>query len=335
MEVLENASLTHCNTLRLESRARCLVAVDSPDTLREVLALARRRALALRVLGGGSNVVLREHIDALVLLMRLQGQELLQSSDQRVVVRVAAGVPWHAFVLDCHRRGWYGLENLALIPGTVGAAPLQNIGAYGVEIGEFVREVAAFDRASGDAVTLDHAAGRFAYRHSIFKGELAEQLVIGSVTLDIPIARAPRSDYPVLREKLQAIESPAAGDVLRAVIAIRQARLPDPAVLPNAGSFFKNPVIDEQQFARLRVRAPGVVHWPYQGAVKLAAAWLVDQAGWKAHRSGDAGVHANQALVLVNHAHARASDMLALAARIQASVSERFGVELELEPAVY
>ena len=159
--------------------------------------------------------------------------------------------------------------------------------------------------------------------------------MIVSVTLDMPIARAPRSDWPVLREKLQAIESPAAVDVLRAVIAIRQARLPDPAVLPNAGSFFKNPVIDEQQFARLRVRAPGVVHWPYQGAVKLAAAWLVDQAGWKAHRSGDAGVHANQALVLVNHAHARASDMLALAARIQASVSERFGVELELEPAVY
>ena len=172
-------------------------------------------------------------------------------------------------------------------------------------------------------VTLDHAACGFAYRHSVFKGELAERLVIGAVTLDIPIARAPRIDYPALREELRALGSPTAADVLRAVIAIRRARLPDPALLPNAGSFFKNPVIDERQFESLYKQAPGVVHWPYQGAVKLAAAWLVDQAGWKGYRSGDAGVHAHQA------------DMLALAARIQMSVRERFGVGLEIEPAVY
>ncbi len=335
MDVLEHALLTHCNTLRLGARARCLVTVDSLDTLQEALALARTRELPLRVLGGGSNVVLREHIDAVVLMMRMQGQVVLQESSERVVMRVAAGMSWHAFVLECHRRGWFGLENLALIPGTVGAAPLQNIGAYGVEVGEFVREVAAFDRRSGDPVTLDHAACGFAYRHSVFKGELAERLVISTVTLDIPIARAPRIDYPALREELRALESPTAADVLRAVIAIRRARLPDPALLPNAGSFFKNPVIDERQFERLYARAPAVVHWPYQGAVKLAAAWLVDQAGWKGHRSGDAGVHAHQALVLVNHAHASASDILALAARIQTSVRERFGVELEIEPAVY
>ena len=335
MRIETDVALAHCNTLRLPARAEWFATVESGEEVREALDFARLRALALCVLGGGSNVVLRERIRGCVLRMQLQGEELLEATPGHVRVRVAAGVEWHAFVLACHRRGWHGLENLALIPGTVGAAPIQNIGAYGVEVQEFVEAVGAVDRASGETLRLSHADCRFAYRHSIFKGELAERVVITDVTLRLPRARSPRTDYPVLHAALQAVADPSPADVLEAVMRIRRERLPDPALLPNVGSFFKNPVIDRARFERLRAGHPGVAHWAAGDAVKLAAAWLVEQAGGKGMREGAARVHERQALVLVNEGGATAAQVLGLAARIATAVRERFGIDLEIEPAVY
>jgi UDP-N-acetylmuramate dehydrogenase len=335
MRIEADVPLAHCNTLRLPARAEWCATVASGDELREALDFARTRRLALCVLGGGSNVVLRERIGGCVLRMQLTGEELLEEAPGHVRVRVAAGVQWHGFVLACHRRGWHGLENLALIPGTVGAAPIQNIGAYGVEVQEFVEAVGAVDRASGEALRLTHADCRFAYRHSIFKSELAERIVITDLTLRLPRARAPRSDYPALRAALGAVADPSPADVLEAVMRIRRERLPDPAVLPNVGSFFKNPVIDRARFERLRAGHPGVVHWAAGDAVKLAAAWLVEQAGGKGMRQGAARVHERQALVLVNEGGATAAQVLGLASRIATAVRERFGIDLEIEPAVY
>jgi len=335
MRIEADVPLGHCNTLRLPARAEWCATVDSHDALGEALAFARARRLAIRVLGGGSNVVLRERIDGCVLRMRLAGQEVLEDTAEHVRVRVAAGVEWHGFVLDCHRRGWHGLENLALIPGTVGAAPIQNIGAYGVEAREFVETVDAVDRASGEALRLSRDDCRFGYRHSVFKDELAERVVITGVTLRLPRACRPRCDYPALRAALQAVADPSPGDVLEAVMRIRRERLPDPALLPNVGSFFKNPVVDRARFERLRAAHPGVVHWEAGDAVKLAAAWLVEQAGGKGLREGAVRVHERQALVLVNEGGATAAQVLRLAARIAAAVRARFGIDLEIEPAVY
>jgi len=335
MRIAQDVALDDSNTLRLPARAAWCVDVDSRELLGEALAFARERRLAAVVLGGGSNVVLGSRLAACVLRMRLVGEELLEDGAAGVRVRVAAGTAWHGFVLACHERGWYGLENLALIPGTVGAAPIQNIGAYGVEVGEFIEHVHALDRESGERLLLSNADCRFSYRHSVFKQELAERVVITDVTFRLPRSRAPITAYPALRAELDAAGESTAAQVLAAVMRIRRARLPDPAVLPNVGSFFKNPVVDRARFELLRERDPGVVHWAEGDAVKIAAAWLVEQAGCKGMREGAARVHERQALVLVNEGGASARQVLALAARIAAAVRERFGVALELEPVVY
>ena len=335
MRITADAPLVHCNTLRLPARAEWCASVGTPAELAEALAFARSRALPVCVLGGGSNVVLRERIPGCVLLMRMQGEDVLEHGGAVVRLRVAAGTCWHDFVLACHARGWYGLENLALIPGTVGAAPVQNIGAYGVELAAFVEEVGAVDRATGERCTFTRADCRFAYRHSIFKGELAERTVITDVTFRLPLDAAVQADYPALRAALDGAADPTPAEVLRAVLAIRRQRLPDPQRLPNVGSFFHNPVLERARFESLRTRHPDVVHWADGERVKLAAAWLVEQAGGKAMREGAARVHERQALVLVNDGDATATEVLELARRIAAAVAARFGVELRIEPAIY
>ena len=336
LALLEHAPLAAHNPLRLPTSARWYCEAADPGELAEALEFARSGALRMLVLGSGSNVVLQDSFDGLVVRIALRGQQVIENSPRRVVLRVAAGEEWHALVLACHARGWHGLENLALIPGTVGAAPIQNIGAYGVELARFVREVHAVERAGGREVVLARDECAFRYRDSVFKNALAERLVITAVTLELPRASRPCTDYAALAAELPDPAHASHGEVLAAVIGLRRRKLPDPAVLPNAGSFFKNPVLGRAEFAALQAREPRIVHWPQaDGSIKLAAAWLVDQAGWKGHREGDAGVHAQQALVLVNHGRAGARDVLELAARIVHSVQARFGVSLEMEPTVY
>ena len=272
-----------------------------------------------------------------MLALGAQRMAIIEDDGDRAIVRADAGVEWHALVLWALGHGLGGLENLALIPGTVGAAPIQNIGAYGVEVRECIHAVEAFERGSGQVRRLDAQACAFAYRDSLFKRE-PERFVVTAVEFGLSRTPRLRLDYAGISEELAAmgVDAPRASQVAEAVIRIRQRKLPDPAVIGNAGSFFKNPIVPQAQAAALLAGHPALPM--FRGSSddtrKLSAAWLIDQCGWKGHRDGDAGVAASHALVLVNHGHASGLQLLELARRIAASVHERFGVALEPEPRV-
>jgi UDP-N-acetylmuramate dehydrogenase len=291
------------------------------------------------VLGGGSNVVLTGDFAGLVLLVALRGRRIVREDADAVYVEAAAGEPWHDFVAWTLAQGLPGLENLALIPGTVGAAPIQNIGAYGLEMCERFASLRAVELASGKTVEFDAHACAFGYRDSFFKREGRDRFVITSVVFRLPKAWQPRAGYADLARELAANGyaanggQPDAQAIFDAVVAVRRAKLPDPLELGNAGSFFKNPVIDAAQFEALKSREPDVISYAQpDGSVKLAAGWLIDRCGWKGRALGAAGVHERQALVLVNRGGASGADVLALARAIQRDVQARFGVELEAEP---
>jgi len=318
------------NTLRLRSYAPAALRIDDPAQVPGLAPLARS-ADGLLTLGGGSNLVLPPLISATVACIGLRGIEASVNQDS-IVVEAAAGERWHDLVAWCVARGYGGLENLALIPGMVGAAPVQNIGAYGVEIGEFVEFVSAYDFHNNGWVRLSRAACGFGYRDSIFKREPGRWLITG-VRLVLPTRWRPRLAYPDLQqcESLQANATPQA--VFEAVTGIRRRKLPDPARLPNAGSFFKNPVLIAAQHLALVREHPAVPSWPQaDGSVKIAAAWLIDQCGWKGRRLGPVGMHERHALVLVNHGGAAADDVHRLTRAVQEDVLQRFGVALEREP---
>lgn len=338
MQIRHAESLRTRNTLRLESRASSLVEVSSEAQLGAALDWARAEGLPVLALGSGSNVVLAGDIDALVLCQRSSGIEVLSETEDSALLRVAAGHDWHALVEQSLARAYYGLENLALIPGTVGAAPIQNIGAYGVELERFVEAVHAFDSSSGKALTLSREDCAFAYRDSIFKRELRDRLVISAV--DLRLSRQPVAEvtYPALRSELEqaGIGQPTPEDVFRAVVNVRSRRLPDPAREPNVGSFFKNPVVDAGIAAALQAQYPEIPLYPQAGERrKIPAAWLIERAGWKGRRRGGVGVHPGHALVLVNYASDSGEELLALAEAISAAVSSQFGIVLEAEPRIY
>jgi UDP-N-acetylmuramate dehydrogenase len=332
-----DANLRDLNTLHLPARAARLQPVDDDDDLPALTASALAAGGPLRILGGGSNIVFGKDVDGTLLHMRTRGIHLLAQQGDQVIVAVAAGEHWHGWVAHALAKGWHGLENLALIPGTAGAAPVQNIGAYGVELIDHLDHVDAWDIADRRWLRLTAAECRAGYRDSVFKHELAGRAVITRVAFRLSTRPRVRCDYADLRHELavRGIDRPAPQDVFDAVCAVRRAKLPDPAVLGNAGSFFRNPVLPAADAARLLAAHADIPHYPTaDNAVKFAAAWLIDQCGWKGARRGDAGVHDRQALVLVNHGHATAHDLLGLAADIQASVKARFGVGLEPEPLI-
>lgn len=338
MQIEADFSLAAHNTLALAARARGFARPETAGDLRAALAWSRAEGLAVLPLGEGSNVVFAGDVDALVLQLASSGRRLLESGDDAVRLRVAAGENWHTFVAWAVARGYGCLANLALIPGTVGAAPIQNIGAYGVELDQFVEAVHVLRLDTGEAQTLDAADCAFAYRDSIFKGELAGAVVVTAVDFCLPLQAPVQAQYPSLAAELEArgIREPGARDVFEAVVAVRRARLPDPADEPNAGSFFKNPVLPAAQAQALQQRYPGLPHYPAEaGRVKLPAAWLIERAGWKGAQRGGVGVHPGHALVLVNYGANSGAALLELAGDIQASVQEQFGVSLEMEPRVY
>lgn len=287
------------------------------------------------ILGGGSNIVLTGDFHGLVLHSHSSGIELVEQDDQRTLVRAAAGVGWHELVCWTLARQLGGLENLSLIPGTVGAAPIQNIGAYGVELERHFHALTAFDLEHGTVFTLDRAGCRFGYRDSVFKHGWRDRAVILDVTFTLPRRWVAELRYAELATALAEIATPTMQQVSAAVIAIRQRKLPDPALIGNVGSFFKNPVVSRAQCDTLRMQYPALpCHDQPDGSVKLAAGWLIDQCGWKGRALGAAGVYAKQALVLVNLGGARGSDVLQLAQAIQTDVLQRFGVSLALEPTL-
>ncbi|NYE61210.1 UDP-N-acetylmuramate dehydrogenase [Duganella sp. 1224] len=321
------------NTFGIAASARAYVRITETEQLLGVYADGDWAALPKLVLGGGSNVLLTGDFDGLVLHIALQGKAVVGEENGRHLVRAAAGENWHAFVQWTLAQGIGGLENLSLIPGTVGAAPIQNIGAYGLEIKDVFHSVTVFDPRSGATRVLDGAACRFGYRDSVFKHEEGRHLIILDVTFALPTQWRPNLRYADLAAEPGLGDAPTPRQVADAVIAIRRRKLPDPALIGNAGSFFKNPVVPGAQCAALLARFPTLVHHAQpDGTEKLAAGWLIDQCGWKGRSLGAAGVYPKQALVLVNNGGASGADVVALARAIQADVQARYGVLLEPEP---
>ena len=323
------------NTFGIDARAKAYLPVTSPDMLMHVrndLFLARLPRL---ILGGGSNLLLTGDFPGLVLHIQMTGVQVVSEDSEAVYVKAAAGENWHGFVQWTLQQGLGGLENLSLIPGYVGAAPIQNIGAYGVELKDRFHSLTAFNFDTGEVFTLDRAACRFGYRDSIFKHEYRENAVVLDVTFALPKQWQPNTQYGDVAQELEArgITAPAPLHVSEAVVAIRTRKLPDPAVIGNAGSFFKNPIVSRELRDALMERYPQLVSYlQADGNYKLAAGWLIDQSGWKGKSRGAAGVYEKQALVLVNRGGATGREIADLANAIQEDVLARFGVRLEPEP---
>lgn len=334
--IKEHVSLKGYNTLAVDVAARFFVAVQSLEQLQDALAWAQQRKVAVFLLGGGSNLVLTADLDMLVIHLQLQGISILSEDAEYARIEVQAGENWHAFVQWSLAQGFSGLENLSLIPGNIGAAPVQNIGAYGVELKDHLESVFFYDRETQQTQRLITAECQFAYRDSLFKRESGRRVIL-SVIFKLPKVAVLRLDYGDLRGYLakQQVMQPTPQDVSRAVCEIRAEKLPDPNKLANTGSFFKNPVVSAAHAEQLKQSYPNIVNFAQDdGQVKLAAGWLIDQAGWKGVRQGDAGVHAKQALVLVNYGTATGKQILELAAQIQADILQRFSVDLEIEPNI-
>lgn len=338
MNILHAEPLQAYNSLALEAQAAAMVEVSTDAELAAACAWAQERDTPVVPLGEGSNIVLAGDLDALVIKVAIPGIEVLEYIDEGVRLRVAAGENWHQLVQWTVQENYHGLENLALIPGTVGAAPIQNIGAYGVELASFVTAVNGLSIATGETVCLSRTDCEFGYRDSAFKQGLRDQLVITSVELQL--GRLPRvqADYPALAGYLRqaGIADPTPRQVFDAVVAIRRSKLPDPSVEPNAGSFFKNPVVDDSRAADLTARFPGLPVYPQDdGTVKLAAAWMIEFCGWKGYREDNIGVHPDHALVIVNYGNGSGRRLLSLASEIATTVADTFGIELLIEPRIY
>jgi UDP-N-acetylmuramate dehydrogenase len=341
LQVQHRASLREHNSFGLPALAKTLVRITSDADVRRVVDHPQWGRAKQFVLGGGSNLVLTRDLDAVVLKVEVRGRRLVAEQPDAWIVEAGAGENWHDTVAWTLQQGWPGLENLALIPGTVGAAPVQNIGAYGVELKDRFHSLDAVDLITGRGVTLDAAACRFGYRDSVFKhegfGGLAGKSLITRVRFRLPRPWQPVLGYLDLERKRAetGIAEPDAQTVFDWVCAIRRAKLPDPAVIGNAGSFFKNPVVSAEQCKDIIGRDPGIVHYPLpDGSCKLAAGWLIDACGWKGKSVGRAGVYEKQALVLVNRGGASGAEVVTLARAIQESVYGRFGIRLEPEPII-
>lgn len=336
LSVQKNVSLCPYNTLKLEAKAAEFVELKRVDDCTMLPDLCKSKQVL--VLGGGSNIVLAGDIDGLVILNRLTGIECLEQNEDFVRVRVAGGENWDGFVEYALSQGWFGLENLSAIPGTVGAAPVQNIGAYGIELKDCLESVEVVDLVDGRSRLMSNADCRFGYRESIFKDDLKDRCVITHVTFRLQRRPQLQLDYGEIRGVLQANGLDSATLTARqlrdVIIQIRASKLPDPLRLPNVGSFFKNPLVSREQFARLQKRWPDIIGYPVgENQVKLAAGWLLDRLGWKGRSLGHAAVHDRQALVLLNHSQ-DPTDLLQLKDAILADVWTRTGIALEIEPRI-
>lgn len=333
----ENFSLKNYNSFGIDASARYFATFDSVQQLE--LQLEAKRELApgaqeKMILGGGSNILLTKNFDGLVLKNELGGIEVVKEDEDTVYLRSGAGVNWHQFVLYCIEKNYAGVENLSLVPGNVGASPMQNIGAYGVEIKDVFHSLEAFHVQDKKRVHFSLADCAFGYRESVFKGKYRNQFVILNVTYRLNKKPQFNISYGAISQELQnmGIKDLSIAAVSQAVINIRRSKLPDPAVIGNAGSFFKNPEVDNNSFHTLKEKYPAIVGYDlHNGKTKLAAGWMIEQCGWKGYRKGDAGCHNLQALVLVNYGDAKGEEIYALSGEIISSVQEKFGITLERE----
>ena len=327
----QKQSLKAYNTFGLAYQADFFASFKSEDELKKLLL---EQKPPLMVLGGGSNILLTQNFKGTVLKNEIKGIEIVEETESYAVVKVGAGEIWHQFVLWSIENNLGGIENLSLIPGSVGAAPMQNIGAYGVEIKSVFEKLEALEIDSLQQKVFSKEACEFGYRHSIFKGELKGRYIITKVFFKLNKKHHFKTSYGAIQEELQSmgIEELSLQNISQAVINIRKSKLPDPKEIGNSGSFFKNPVVSNTHFKELQKRFPTIIGYPVSATeTKVAAGWLIDQAGWKGFREGDAGIHKKQALVLVNYGNAKGKDLVALSIKIQQSIKNTFGIWLEPE----
>ena len=331
MQIQTDFSLKNYNTFGIEAKAKAFVSVETLEDLKTVL----KENQDIFILGGGSNMLLTQDIQKLVVHVNLKGKEVRKRNEDFAVVKAQAGENWHEFVLYCIEQNLGGIENLSLIPGNVGTTPIQNIGAYGVEIKDTMFSCDALNLKSLEIETFTNAQCKFEYRESVFKNELKNQYIITSVSFKLTKRNHKVSTtYGAIETELQHqnIQNPTLKDVSNAVIAIRQSKLPDPKELGNSGSFFKNPIIAKEAYEKAKALHPEMPHYVVsETEVKVPAGWLIEQAGFKGKRFGDAGVHKNQALVLVNYGTATGAEIVALSRNIQQTILEKFGIAIEAE----
>lgn len=333
----QNISLKPYNTFGLDVQAKLMARVNSISALQEVLSDAKLKSEERFILGGGSNILLTRNVDGLVIKNEIDGIEVIEETPDHFLVRSGAGVVWHQLVMHCIQNGYAGIENLSLIPGNVGAAPMQNIGAYGVELKDVFHSLEAVEMASGNVEVFSASDCQFGYRESVFKRKLKGQFIISSVTFKLSKEANVNTSYGAIEQEIErlGISSPTIKDVSQAVINIRQSKLPDPKELGNSGSFFKNPVVPTSKYEELKANHPNIPGYPAGENTKLAAGWLIEQCGWKGKVVGNTGSHAKQALVLVNYGNATGVEIFGLSERIMQSVYDTFGVQLEREVNVY
>lgn len=344
IQILKEVSLKPFNTFKMDVAARVLIQVNDLNEVAASLDYAKYNSDEIFVLGRGSNVLFTKDVDKIVIANCITGMDIIAETDAHVFVRAGGGVCWHDIVMFCIERNFQGIENLALIPGNAGAAPMQNIGAYGVELKDVFEELTAIEISTGSTVVFRSADCNFGYRESVFKNKFKNQFIITSITLRLNKIPSFNISYGaiqhILDEKNIVSLSPSA--IAEAVMEIRRSKLPNPEVIGNAGSFFKNPVVSKSKFLALQITYPNISGYPQPNdTMKLAAGWLIENSGpeqgvsWKGYRVGDAGCHAKQALVLVNHGNATGKEIYDLSSRIVQSVRDTFDVQLEREVNIY
>ena len=338
MQVLSNYSLKKHHTFGTDVYARYYTEINTVEKFISLQSEGIYKANKLLILGGGSNLLFTQNFDGLVIKNNFLGREIIREDENFIWVKVSAGENWHQFVLWCVSRNYGGVENLSLIPGCVGASPMQNIGAYGVEIKDVCEEVHAIDLKTGDEHIFTNEACKFGYRESVFKTSFKNKFLINAVTFRLLKKPVFNTSYGAIEQELKTmgISEITVKNVSDAVIRIRSTKLPDPNKIGNAGSFFKNPEVEHAKYDALIQQFPGLVAYPMEnGHYKLAAGWLIEQCGFKGKREGDAGVHVNQALVLVNYGHASGEDIFKLSQEILDAVLLKFEVVLEREVNIY
>lgn len=331
MQFSENVSLRNLNTFNIEAQARYYYYCTDPEQIPKIFSEWPKEN-SLLVIGGGSNLLFTRNFEGLVLRIGFTGIRIVHKNNEYVMIEAAAGENWDEFVKWTIERNFGGLENLSLIPGTVGASPIQNIGAYGTEVKNSIESVTFYSIDDQAIKTIPSQACGFGYRTSIFKNQMVGNIIILSVKFRLSLHPVLNTEYKDLKEEMRQYAEPGVRTVRQAVIAIRRRKLPDPAQVGNAGSFFKNPVVPEKKFFSIIKENPGIPSFPVgKGFIKIPAAWLIEKCGWKGYRKGDAGVHPHQSLVLVNYGKATGMEILELANVIQTSVHQQFGIELEPE----
>ena len=334
MNIIANYPLLKLNTFGVDVKAKYFVSINTVNELIELTKTEVFKDLQLLILGGGSNILFTKDFDGLVILNNIKGKEIIDQNQQSIFLKIGAGENWHELVMYCVENGWGGIENLSLIPGNTGTAPMQNIGAYGVEIKETFVELEALEISSGKIVKFNNSDCEFGYRESVFKNKMKNQYIILNITLELkknPVLNINYGDVKAILES-QNINNPSIKQVSDAIISIRQSKLPDPKIIGNSGSFFKNPIVSLNQLELIKKKYPNVVNYKInENEFKIAAGWMIERAGWKGKKFNNYGVHEKQALVLVNYGLANGMEIFDLSEKIILDIKDKFGITLQRE----